>query len=196
MSHVHSVRVASGLAPPITDRIDEGEAAIFERLYQTALPRVYAIVRHQVATPEVAQEIVSRVFLKACQNRHKIPPGDQGLHWIVRVAQNTLIDYWRVEGRRERANVSVNELSNLPSFNDSPEEAYYDRQKVTDLLQLVSDLADDDRMMLSLKFVAERTNREIAAILHISEAAVAMRLLRALRRLRDRLRQIGWHDGT
>lgn len=196
MSDARSLREASGLPNAIADRVDQpADETVFEQLYQLALPRVYAIVRHQVSTAEAAQEIVSRVFLKAYQHRHKIPAGDAGLHWVLRITQTTLIDYWRVENRRERANVSVEELSNLPSNGESPEAEYQVRQQVSDLLQVVSDLPEDDRMMLALKFAADRTNREIASILNISEAAVAMRMLRALRRLRDRLQTIGWNEG-
>jgi RNA polymerase sigma factor (sigma-70 family) len=55
----------------------------------------------------------------------------------------------------------------------------------------MSAMGVDDRMLLSLKFTAQRTNREVAGILGISEAAVSMRLLRALRRLRERLADLG-----
>jgi RNA polymerase sigma factor (sigma-70 family) len=51
-------------------------------------------------------------------------------------------------------------------------------------------LPERDRTLLALKFSARRTNREIAGILSVSEGAVSMRLLRALRRLRDHLQEL------
>jgi RNA polymerase sigma factor (sigma-70 family) len=56
---------------------------------------------------------------------------------------------------------------------------------------VLSQLDKDDRTILGLKFTAQQTNREIAAILELSEGAVSMRLLRALRRLRERLSERG-----
>ena len=55
-----------------------------------------------------------------------------------------------------------------------------------------SGLPESDRELLALKFIAHHTNREIAVVLEISEAAVAMRLLRALRKLRKQLQDKGW----
>jgi RNA polymerase sigma-70 factor (ECF subfamily) len=60
------------------------------------------------------------------------------------------------------------------------------------MIRVIGTLSDDDRTMLALKFGGHRTNREIAAIMDLSEGAVSMRLLRALRRLRDQLQEMGW----
>lgn len=198
MAHARSVPLAQPAASePREDEQTTAAApdAIFEELYVAAFPRVYAFVRYQVSSTEAAQEVVSRVFLKAYRHRHKIPPGESGMHWVFRVAHTTLVDYWRVDGRRERANVPVEDMVEQVSSSTTPESDYQRRQQLSDLLQLVSDLPDDDRAMLALKFAADRTNRDIASILNLSEAAVSMRLLRALRRLKQRLQNIGWNEG-
>lgn len=196
MSHARLASIAARLLPKATTEREAPAVAetAFEALYAAAFPRVYAFVRYQVATTETAQEIVSRVFLKAYRHRDRLPEGEAAVHWVFRVAHTTLIDYWRVEGRRERVSVPVQELAEVASTTASPAEAYQRRQQLSDLLQVVGDLSADDRLMLALKFAADRTNRDIAAILNISEAAVSMRLLRALRRLRERLQTIGWNE--
>lgn len=164
----------------------------FEELYADAFPKIYAFMRCQVATTETAQELVSRVFLKAYRHRDKSPKGAAAMQWVFRIAHNTLIDYWRVDRPRERASLSIDEIGELPLPSRSPDAAYERKRQIGDLLQLVSDLGEDDRAILTLKFVAHRTNRDIAGILQISEGAVSMRLLRSLRRLRERLNQLGW----
>lgn len=168
------------------------QAPTFEALYATAFSKVYAFIRCQVANTETAQELVSRIFLKAYRHRAKAPVGDAAIPWVFRIAHTTLIDYWRVERPRERASLPIQEIAELPAASIDPEAAYERKRQMIDMLQVVSDLADDDRTMLALKFAADRTNREIAVILNISEGAVSMRLLRSLRRLRQRLESIGW----
>jgi RNA polymerase sigma-70 factor (ECF subfamily) len=153
---------------------------------------VYAFIRSQVATPETAQELVSASFLKAYRHRHKAPREAAGVHWLFRIAHNTLIDYWRVDKRHERASVPIDEIAELRSESISPEDAFERKQQIAHLLQLMNDLPKDDRVVLALKFSAHRTNRDIAAILSLSEGAVSMRLLRALRRLRERFEEMGW----
>ncbi len=168
------------------------EPGAFEELYVAALPKVYAFIRCQVESTETAQELTSRIFLKACRHRAKAPEGDAAMQWLFRIAQTTLIDYWRVDRRHARASLSIQTIAELPSTSIDPEAAYERERRLVDLLQVVGDLAEDDRTMLSLKFAAHRTNRDIAGILRVSEACVSMRLLRSLRRLREQLQRMGW----
>ena len=168
------------------------EPATFEDLYVAAFPKVYAFIRCRVASTETAQELVSRVFLKAYSHREKAPQGEAAMQWVSRIAHTTLIDYWRVDKRHERASLPIQEIAELPAASTSPDTAYERKRQIVDLLQIVSGLGEEDRAMLSLKFAASRTNRDIAGILHVSEAAVSMRLLRSLRRLRERLERMGW----
>ena len=167
--------------------------ATFEQLYVVTFPKVYAFLRCQVSTTETAQDLVSRVFLKAYQHRFKAPGVDDGgVHWIFRIAHTTLIDYWRVEKKRETASLALDELVVTPASGHDPEKDYRRKQQAAHLAQSIGELPDDDRVVLGLRFAAQRMNREIAVILGISESAVSMRLLRALRRLRERLNGLGW----
>jgi RNA polymerase sigma factor (sigma-70 family) len=167
-------------------------ANTFEQLYTLASPKVYAFIRGHVESADAAQELVSRVFLKAYQHREKTPPGDAAVPWLFRIASNTLIDYWRVERRRARASLPLEEIADVVTADSDPQADYERKTRIADLLRVVAGLADEDRTLVSLKFVARRTNREIALILQLSEGAVSMRLVRALRRLRESLVRMGW----
>lgn len=170
----------------------DAAAANFDRLYAAAFPKVYAFIRSQVATAETAQDLVSRIFLKAYAHRLKAPADSAGISWLFRIARNTLIDYWRVDRKRERASVGLDELADRSDEGLDAEAAYERRERSAHLLRVMGELSEEDRTVLALKFTAQRTNRDIAVVLNISEAAVSMRLLRALRGLRARLQGTGW----
>ena len=179
---------------PVNERVTVPEASrerAFEDVYEYALPRLYAFVRSQVRSREVAEELLGRVLVKAFARWGRERCDDGTVLWLFRTARTTLIDHWRGEGRRERASVSADELENLPTPGLDPEAGLAARERQARVLQVIADLEEDDRTLLALKFAGERTNREIAPILGISEAAVSMRLLRAVRRLRERLFQMG-----
>jgi RNA polymerase sigma-70 factor, ECF subfamily len=188
---------ADSTAPALPLLVDiTGEASIdaaFEALYVNAFPKIYAFIRYQVSSRDAAQELVSRVFLKAYKHRSRTPASEpQMMQWVFRIAHTTVIDYWRVDRRRESVNLSVEELSAVPSGCENPEEAYERKQRASDIVRVMHRLGEEDRTVLALKFAGHRTNREIAAILNLSEGAVSMRLLRALRRLRAHLNGMGW----
>ena len=163
----------------------------FEELYRRTFPRVYAFLRAHVRSREAAEDLVSHVFEKALTHRDRAPSGQAAVHWIFRIAKNTLIDHWRVEGRRSRSHVDIEELGAFPGKGATPEEAFATMERQQMLLAVTGDLEESDRLILSLKFAGQRTNRDIAAILDLKEGAISMRLLRALRRLRQRLQDMG-----
>jgi RNA polymerase sigma-70 factor (ECF subfamily) len=190
-------RSASGAAAAqplqsVSPRDEAAARAAFEDLYEAAFPQIYAFIRSQVASADTAQELVSCIFLKAYRHRAKVPADSAAMQWLFRIARTALIDYWRVERKRELASVSIDELANRVSARGDAEAAYVHKERSTKLLRLMGELAEDDRTVLALKFTGQQTNREIAMILGVSEAAVSMRLLRALRRLRERLQVSGW----
>ncbi len=148
-------------------------------------------MRSQVSSAETAQDLVSQIFLKTYRHWHAAPRGEAATFWLFRIARNALIDHWRVEGKRASVSVPLDELIETRGQEANPEAICSARERSGRLLEVVGSLEKGDRVVLALKFTAQHTNREVAAILNISEAAVSMRLLRALRRLRDRLAERG-----
>ena len=165
--------------------------AAFEAMYRRTWRRVYSFVRCQVGDQSTAQELACRAFFKAYRSRHRRPSGLEDLLWILRIAHNAVIDHWRVEGRRASVTIPLDELGDLPAVTADPELAALTRERQAMLVRLMSELDSSERSLLAMKFAAQRTNREIAAVLSISEGAVSMRLLRALRRLREELQEAG-----
>jgi RNA polymerase sigma-70 factor (ECF subfamily) len=165
--------------------------AAFEVMYLRTWRRVYSFVRCQVSNRETAQELAGRAYFKAYRNRYRQPAGLDTLLWILRIAHNVVIDHWRVEGRRMGVTISLDELGDVAAATANPEIVALTRERQAALVRLIGDLDERERSLLALKFGAQRTNREIAAVLAISEGAVSMRLLRALRRLREQLREAG-----
>lgn len=178
-SDVLAVRLPAGIQT--SDRADEA----FTHLYQAAFSRMYAFVRAQINDTAAAEEITGRVFLKAYLHRHRLPDGDAAMQWLFRVAHNTLIDYVRVEGRRQRASVPLGDIHHLAHERQAdPEAQYAAKERATLVFRAMAALDEPERTLLALKFVADRTNLQIAEILGISPGAVSMRALRALERLR------------
>jgi len=198
MASSHVIRPATPVvsgAPSSTALSHDATAsqnASFEAMYQDAFPKVYRYMRCHVACADTARELVSRVFFKAYRHWALAPPEPAAVQWLFRIARNTLIDYWRTDKRRATASLPIDEAGALRAHSADPEADYQSRQRRSGLIRALTDLPVADRDLVSLKFIAHRTNREIAVILEISEAAVSMRLLRSLRKLRKQLQNEGW----
>jgi RNA polymerase sigma-70 factor (ECF subfamily) len=159
----------------------------FVSFYRETFRRIYALVRVRVPDPDTAQELCSRIYLKAYQFRDRTPGGEQRFFWLLRVANTTVIDYYRTESRRNAVTIHLDEIRDLTDGERNPEERLLARERASVLLRAIGELSPGDREILMVKFVGRQHNQAIGAVLGLSPAAVAMRLMRALRRLRGRL---------
>ena len=69
----------------------------------------------------------------------------------------------------------------------SPEDTLLHQERLHHLASLLRQLPPREQEIISLKFDAELTNREIANILDTSEVNVRVTVFRALRKLRERM---------
>lgn len=191
------VGVVAAIAKPTASvRDEEAPAPValdsdFGDLYERLFSRVYAFLRSQCTNAETAEELTSQVFVRACRGWSNAPRGEEAIYWVFCIARRTMIDYWRGEGRRAAANVSLDEVADVSDDAADPERACATKERWQGLLRVTSTMEASDREVIALKFAGQQSNQQIAAILGLSEAAVSMRVVRALRRLRVRLREAG-----
>ncbi len=129
-------------------------------MYRAVFPKIYAYMRCQVATTDVAQELVSRVFFKVYKHWQRAPAEPATIPWVLRIARNTLIDYWRTDKRRDTASLPIDDFASLRNLSLDPETRLRQQQRRSDILRLINDLPVADRELVSMKFAAHRTNRE------------------------------------
>ena len=97
------------------------------------------------------------------------------------MAANALADYWRRQGREAQV-----PLSDLPERGEHEE-----LERRVSLFQLVDRLPDLQRRVIEMRFVEDKSIRDVAAALDRSEGAVKQLQLRAIENLR---KGMGVHD--
>ncbi|UCC26365.1 MAG: sigma-70 family RNA polymerase sigma factor [Gemmatimonadales bacterium] len=158
----------------------------FEAWYHEHRSVVYRYVRFRVATREVAEDVTSDVFLKALRSFHRYDSGRASPRtWLLRIARNAVTDHLRSLRRRGSLHVSLDRAPDLVSDVPSQDERVIREERIQTLLNGASTLRKPDQEILSLRYGAGLGNHEIAEALGISDNAVAVRLHRALKRLKD-----------
>jgi RNA polymerase sigma-70 factor (ECF subfamily) len=97
--------------------------------------------------------------------------------WLFRIASNALADRWRQQSR------DGHELSD--DVPDATELSEIERRIF--VFELVDRLPDLQRQVIRMRFVEEKTIREIAAALDRSEGAIKQLQLRALTNLKKEM---------
>lgn len=157
----------------------------FAAWYEDHRSSVYRYVRFRVATREIAEDITSEVFMKALRALQRYDPDKAAPRtWLLRIARNAVTDHLRSLKRRGSLHVSLDRVPDLVADVPSQEERVIKQERIQKLLNGTRKLRKADQEILSLRYGSGLGNREIAESLDITPNAVAVRLHRALKRLR------------
>lgn len=151
----------------------------FAELYETHFERVYAYVVRRVGNRAEAEDITADVFHHALAHLERFEwRGVPFAAWLYRIAANAIAD------RSKRA---VHERGN-PARESAEQTDWEEIERRARLFQLVRRLPPNQQRVIQARFVDERSIREVAGELGLTEGAVKQLQFRALENLRTRMR--------
>ncbi len=160
--------------------------AAFSDIFSSYYKRVYNYVGYRVQEHHIAEDLTSQVFEKIyvkleSYNEEKSPFEV----WMFAIARNTINDYYRQLKRRQY--LSLDGFKDLISRDVTPENHILKAETSTALRIAVSALKMKERNIIAMKYGADLKNKEIAAILDISESSVGVLLHRSIKKLRKEM---------
>jgi RNA polymerase sigma-70 factor (ECF subfamily) len=160
----------------------------FAELYEQYMPKVYRYIRYRVNNTQEAEDLTSATFEKALENIKRYSSEKAKFStWIYSIARNTVIDYYRVKAKRKTT--PLEEATEIEARDLPIEEEFLRREDLRRLHICLKDLPPMEQEIISLKFGAELTNRQIARMVGQTESNVGTRLCRAVKKLRDNFKE-------
>ncbi len=149
----------------------------FADLYDQNFYRVYAYIARRVGDRHCAEDLTAEVFSEALAGIGKFEwRGVPFAAWLLRIASRAIADHWKRAGRE----------SGDPSPEaDRPGRNEIERNAI--LFQLVDRLPEAQFRVIHMRFVEQKSIREIALELDRSEGAVKQLQFRAIENLRAQL---------
>jgi RNA polymerase sigma-70 factor (ECF subfamily) len=162
-------------------RIDKKSLA---GIYEQHSPGIYRYAYRLLGDQDMAEECVAETFsrfLKALRNGQQ-PDNVQA--YLYRMAHNWVTDYYR---RQPPADHLDEDLAAAPASNPDHEVAQrMDQERVRHALQRLS---PEQRLVISLRFLEERSHEEVALVLGKTVEATRALQHRAIAALRQMLLQ-------
>jgi RNA polymerase sigma factor (sigma-70 family) len=171
------------------DRVRQRDQAAARELVEHLHPLVIRIVRshlpRRVSEEDLSQEIFMKMFTRIGQYQGAVPFP----HWVSRIAVTTCIDHLRAQKRRPEfrwADLSENEAEVLDSvMTNENDVAANDSFAAHELVgKLLDQLKPDDRLVIQLLDLEQKTIAEICALTGWNTSLVKVRAFRARRKLR------------
>ena len=167
----------------------QADPAQFVHLYDRYVQRIYAFVRRESADVPSAEDIVATTFEKALRNLpHYEDRGVSFGAWLYKIARNEV----RRHHNKGRWLAPLRDW--LPSKLDV-EQTVGERVAVGRITQIAQTLSKRDQEILRLHFYEQLSHAEVAAVLGCTQHNAAVRLSRALARLRNAV-EVNEHEQT
>jgi RNA polymerase sigma-70 factor, ECF subfamily len=181
--------------PEWVRRVQQGDREAFGHLVERYKGRVRALVFHLVRRRDEADDIAQEIFIKAFKGIRSYNFQSSFGTWLMRIAANHCYDYLRHE-RKERVNYfwqMTEETSRAVEQRavDAEENGpvVEDRLSARDLVnKLLARAPAQDRLILVLKELEDRSIEEIAQMLNLRVNTVKVRLHRARKRMLEDLK--------
>lgn len=178
--------------PKEFDHIDEsdllfdlkaGNHHAFTILYQKYRVVIYANLLKMVKSHDYATELLQDVFLKVWQRRAYIDCSLNFKAYLLRIAQNTVYDFFRKAGRQQLLENTLVSIACEENYN--PIEDYlYLRETQVHLEKALSQLPKKCRLVFITCKLEGKSYDEVAKRLNISKATVNNHIVKAMKLLK------------
>lgn len=173
----------------LIERAKAGDAEAYGSLYELYLTPVYRYVYVRVREKTVAEDITQTVFLKVYEALSRFEnTGKTPLAYFLTVARNTLIDHFRKK-REVLGGEEGYDFENVAGSEPNPLENAELRENTEKLYQALDKVSEDQRQILTLKYLNSLTNKEIAELTGKSEENIRQLQSRGLRALREHMEE-------
>lgn len=155
---------------------------LFQKTYSENYEKIKKYLMRKVDNHYIAEDLTSTSFEKALKNIKSFQWQGVSLSaWIYKIANNTLIDYYRKNSNKPTLEINENLITDK---SKDIEESVTDYDSASRIKDLLAKLDDREKEIVSLKFYEGYTNKEIAKKLNLSETNISTILYRAIEKLR------------
>src|ERR1043165_2464716 len=177
----------NALVRVLVDRAQQGDREALEELYLIPFDRIYSYLHMSVGNRHDAEDLTTQTFLKMLESigrfRWQSAPFSA---WLFRIAHNLAMDHFRAR-RRGQPEGEVPE----PPGSEEPSAELEAMQSIgrQSMMELIERLSPEQQQVLTLKFVFNFPNAEVATILGKTEGAIKSLQHRALASLQKQIAQ-------
>jgi RNA polymerase sigma factor (sigma-70 family) len=163
--------------------VRSGSQDSFARIVHAHVDLVYAAALRQVRDPHMAEDVTQAVFIVLARKAPSLSAGTILAGWLIRTARFCAKDALK---QRRRQLLREREAAAMKSNSIQPSAAseLYLKEMLPHLDHALSKLSDKDRAAVALRFLEQRSLRDVSLALGTSEEAAKKRVARAVEKLR------------
>lgn len=170
----------------LVERAKQGDSESFSELYRLSQDDLYKYALYALGNAHDAEDVVGETFLEAFRGISKLREIEAFRGWLFKILSI------RIKRRisryvKEKNNLDLEDFASDPALRtDDMDQNAIAR---TDLLQAMSCLSAQERMIITLSVLHGYTTKQIAQTLRCPQGTVSSKLHRSLLKLRKQLEE-------
>ena len=172
----------------LIERASQGDDAAFNQIVLAYRKRIMGTISRLIGRPEDVEDVAQEVFMRLYYSLDQLRSLNVFEPWLYRLTVNTCYDYLRKQRRRQESRMA--DLSEqqvvMADASAAGEQRTEDLRKagIREFVQgLLSEVSEEDRLLLTLKEVEGLSLKELERIYGVNENALKVRLYRARQRV-------------
>lgn len=165
-----------------------GEERALETLIKRHNKRISSFIYSKIGNRDITEDIFQDTFIKVIRTLKRGKYSEEGkfLPWVMRIAHNLIVDYFRKNNRLPKFEGSneYNIFSVLGDEKLNAEKQLIKEQIDNDLLVLISQLPEDQQEVLNMRMYKDMSFKEISENTGVSINTALGRMRYALINLR------------
>jgi len=159
-----------------------GDADAFGLLYDHYQPSVYRFLYYRTRSVVVAEDLTSETFFRALRNMASFRwQGKDFGAWLMTIARNLATDHFKAG--RTRLEMTTEDMGQHDDATEGPESAVLASLTNEILLEALTELPNEQKDCLVMRFLQGMSIAETAQVLGRSEGAIKQLQLRGVRNL-------------
>ncbi|MDR6121997.1 RNA polymerase sigma-70 factor (ECF subfamily) [Bacillus sp. SLBN-46] len=134
------------------------------------------------------EDLVQETFLRALRAINRFKNESSPKTWLISIARNTAIDFYRKKSGWNRLKQLIN-LESPKLWEQGTEEKVVKKMEYTHLYEAINALKPNYRDVILLRGISELSSQEAGQVLGWSENKVNVTFYRAVKKLNERLKE-------
>lgn len=157
--------------------MNEFKKDLFEHLYNRYHNMCYRFIFSKVRDPWTTEDLLSEVFIKIYKHREEINDITKSGSWIIKIANNTIIDFYRKNNK-----VELNDEITYEVIYEEDFDQIFIRDE---FISVTQNLPGEMKKILDMRFFQELKYNEIGRLMNLPEGIAKNRVYKALRTARE-----------
>ena len=148
----------------------KGNSKCFDQLLERYKQSVFSYIFQMVKDHDNTNDIFQEVFIKVIKSLKKDTYNHEGklLSWILRIAHNQVIDYFRknskmpIAGRSSNSNEDFDIFDHIKLEEKSAEDVMIDQQISEDIRLLIEELPKEQMEVVKMRYFLQMSFKDIS----------------------------------